>query len=56
MSCIQRLRYVFDIDLSRCPRCGAAMRVLAGITDPRVVATILEHIDTRARAPPSASA
>jgi hypothetical protein len=32
------------------------MRVLAVITDPRVVATILEHIDTRAaRAPPIAS-
>ena len=57
MSWVQRLRYVFDIDLSRCPRCGAAMRVLAVITEPRVIAAILEHIDTHAaRAPPIASA
>ena len=50
MSWIQRLRYVFDIDPTRCPRCGAAMRVLAAITDPRVIAAIPEHIDTRAHA------
>jgi len=56
MSWIQRLRHVFDIDLIRCPRCGAAMRVLAVITDPRVIVAILEHIDTHpARAPPIAS-
>ena len=56
MSWMQRLRYVFDIDLRRCPRCGAALRVLAVITDPPVIATILEHIDIRAaRAPPIAS-
>jgi hypothetical protein len=57
MSWVQRLRYVFDIDLNRCPRCGAAMRVLAVITEPRVIAAILEHIDTHAaRAAPIASA
>ena len=56
MSWMQRLRYVFDIDLHQCPRCGAALHVLAVITDPRVIATMLEHIDTRAaRAPPIAS-
>jgi hypothetical protein len=33
------------------------LRVLAVITDPRVIATILEHIDTHAaRAAPIASA
>jgi hypothetical protein len=47
---------VFDIELRLCPRCGAALRVLAVITDPRVIAAILEHIDTHAaRAPPIAS-
>ena len=56
MNSMQRLRYVFDIDLRQCPRCGAALRVLALITDPRMIATMLEHIDTRAaRAPPIAS-
>jgi len=29
MSWMQRLRYVFDIELRLCPRCGAALRVLA---------------------------
>ena len=35
MTWAQRLRRVFDIDVSRCARCGAALRVLAVITDPR---------------------
>jgi hypothetical protein len=52
---MQRLRRVFDIDISRCSRCGAALRVLAVITDPRVVAAILAHLETRAtRASPPA--
>ena len=56
MSWMQRLRYMFDIDLRRCPRYGAALRVLAVITDPRVISTIVEHINIRAaRAPPIAS-
>jgi hypothetical protein len=50
---MQRLRRVFDIDISQCPRCGARLRVLAVITEPSVVAAIVNHIDTReARAPP----
>jgi hypothetical protein len=53
MTWMQRLRRVFDIDLSHCPRCGAGLRVVAVITDPRVIAAILLHIDTQAaRAPP----
>ena len=53
MTWAQRLRRVFDIDISRCPRCGAALRVLAVITDPRVIAAILTHLEARtARAPP----
>jgi hypothetical protein len=53
MTWAQRLRRVFDIDISRCTRCGAALRVLAVITDPRVVAAILAHLEARAaRAPP----
>jgi hypothetical protein len=53
MTWAQRLRRVFDFDLSRCPRCGAPLRVLAVITDPRVIAAILTHLEARAaRAPP----
>jgi hypothetical protein len=53
MTWAQRLRRVFDIDLSRCVRCGAQLRVLAVIIDPRVITAILAHLETRAaRAPP----
>jgi len=46
-------RYVFDIDLRTCPRCGAELRGLAVITNPRVIRAILAHLDTgAARAPP----
>jgi len=49
----QRLRLVFDIDIGRWPRCGARIQVLALITDPRGVVTILTRLDTRAaRTPP----
>ena len=46
-SCAHRLR-LFGIDISQRPRCGAQLRVVAVITDPRVIAPILEHIGTRA--------
>lgn len=49
MTWMQRLRRVFEIDLRHCPRCGSAVRVIAAITDPAVIGTILRH---RARAPP----
>jgi len=55
MTWAQRLRRVFDIDISHFPRCGAALRVLAVITGPRVIAAILAPpLEARAaRAPPS---
>jgi len=50
---LERLCRYFDIDITRCPRCGAALRVLAVSTDPRVIAAILAHLEARAaRAPP----
>ena len=53
MTWAQRLRRVFDIGISRCSRCGGAERVLSVITEPRVIATILAHLEARAaRAPP----
>jgi predicted site-specific integrase-resolvase len=52
MTWMQRLRRVFGIDIGHCPRCGASLRVVAVITNPRVISVILEHLDTRyARAP-----
>lgn len=55
------LRKVFEVDPLLCPRCGAAMRAIAWITDPAVIDRILAHrqregLDSPfdARAPPAA--
>ena len=45
----QRLKRVFDIDITICPKCGGRLRIIADITDPVVINKILNHI---ARAPP----
>jgi hypothetical protein len=51
-----RIRRVFAIDVSLCPRCGGSVKVLSVITDPGVVASILKHVAKReARAPPVAA-
>ena len=53
-----RLKRVFDIDISRCPKCGGQLRVIGEVTDPNVIVRILEHIeppqrhDRNPRAPP----
>jgi hypothetical protein len=33
--------------LNECPWCGAQLRVIAEITEPKVIAQILEHIAAR---------
>ena len=50
----QLLMRVFSIDALRCPRCSAAMIVLAFITDPAVVRKILEHLGLPSADPPRA--
>ena len=61
MSCMQRLRRAFAIDISTCRRCGGVVRVIAAITQPALSTRMLEHraaVDApgaRARAPPGAS-
>ena len=56
MSWMQRLRRVYDIDVSVCSNCGGALKVLAVITEPGVIARILAHVGKReARAPPVAA-
>jgi len=46
----QRLKRVFNIDITLCPRCGGTLRVIADITDPDVIQTILDQV--AARPPP----
>ena len=49
----QRLRRVFEIDVTVCPHCGGTLRVIADITDPDTIRTIVEHL--KQRAPPGLS-
>ena len=50
LSWAERLKRVFAIDISICPRCGGTLRVIAEVTDPDVIQTILAHV--KQRAPP----
>ena len=58
----QLLRRVYEIEPLVCPRCQGVMRVVAFITDGRVIRRILDHINasarraTQDRAPPPAAA
>jgi hypothetical protein len=50
----QRLKRVFEIDITLCPLCGGQLRVIADITDPDLIRKILDHVQKRAppRLPP----
>lgn len=52
----QLLRRVFGPDVTRCPRCGDTLRVLAFLTHPDVTASILDHLGIRSDVPPLAPA
>ena len=41
----QRLKRVFNIDITLCPLCGGTMRVIADITNPDIIRKILDHIE-----------
>jgi hypothetical protein len=66
MSWAQRLKRVFNIDISTCDACGSAVKVIASIEDPAVIKQILAHLERKAeskefyplpesRAPPQGS-
>ena len=44
LSWMERLKRVFAIDLSVCPKCGGRLRVIADVTDPQVIKRILQHV------------
>jgi hypothetical protein len=62
----QRLKRVFNIDVSICSACGGPMKIIASIEDPFVIGKILSHLEAMfgsqgpenrrpgARAPPPA--
>ena len=54
MRWMARLHRVFAIDLTRCPIGGGELQVIAPITEPGVIARILEHIGLAGRVQPRA--
>jgi hypothetical protein len=52
------IRRIYQVDPLVCPRCGGPMRIIAFITQPKVIATILTHLaatGANGRSPPGAS-
>lgn len=49
----QLLLRVFGIDVLVCPRCGGRRRLLTFLTDPSVLARILEHTGLPSHHPPA---
>ena len=47
---------VYEIDPLVCPRCGSEMKLIAVITDPAEVRTILRHLVKIGRSPPGLDA
>jgi len=43
----QRLKRVFNIDITLCPLCGGTMRAIADIIDPDIIQKILDHIEAQ---------
>ena len=44
MTCAQRLKRVFSIDIEKCEKCGGPVRIIASIEDPDVIQKILKHL------------
>ena len=44
----QRLKRVFNIDISICEACGGAVKIIASIEDPAVIKQILTHLQRKA--------
>jgi len=65
MNWARRLKRVFGIEIETCAGCGGRLRIIASIEDPKVIASILSHLERTgfereqpqlplgARAPPS---
>jgi len=48
MTWAQRLKRVFDIDVTTCCECGGDVKIIASIEDPVVIQKILAHLDGNA--------
>ena len=47
MTWAQRLKRVFDINVTTCRGCGGALRVIACIEDPEIIGKILSHLNEK---------
>jgi hypothetical protein len=56
MNWARLLKRVFAIDVEHCPQCGGALKIIAAIEEPAMIAKILTHLDLPARAPPRSPA
>ena len=52
MTWAQRLKRVFNIDVSICPKCEGEARVIACIEDQLVIDKILKHLQAKGELPP----
>ena len=52
MTWAQRLKRVFNIDVSVCSKCGGEAKVIASIEDQAVIDKILQHLQARGALPP----
>jgi hypothetical protein len=48
MTWAQRLKRVFDIDITVCKECGGAVKAIASIEDPAMIKQILAHLERKA--------
>jgi hypothetical protein len=51
MTWAERLKRVFNIDITICSRCGGAVSIIACIEDPSIITKILAHLDAKSGAP-----
>ena len=56
MSWARLLKRVFAIDVEHCPHCGGALKIIAAIEEPAVIARILTHLGLSAQPPPRSPA
>lgn len=43
----QRLKRVFELDITLCPLCGGQLQVIGDVTDPELIRKILDHVHSR---------
>ena len=47
MTWAERLKRIFNIDITICSHCSGAVRIIACIDDPLVIKKILAHLDAK---------